>query len=299
MRALLSLSGVDVPPGVDAQVWGADAPPPSTGLEDVEFYVLPYGRGTEGLSLLAHMPRLRVVQTLSAGVEGVRGLVPEDVTLCNARGVHDASTAELAVALLLAAQRDLPAYVHSQAAGRWEPTSTLGLADRTVLILGYGAIGEAVERRLAGFEVDVLRVARRAREGVADLGRLPELLPLADAVVVLVPLTEATRGLVDAAMLRRMKDGALLVNMARGPVVDTGALLAELSSRRLRAALDVTDPEPLPPGHPLWEAPGLLLTPHVGGGTAAMGPRARALVSDQLARWADGRPLRNVISGQY
>ncbi|NHC13481.1 2-hydroxyacid dehydrogenase [Motilibacter deserti] len=298
MRALLSLAGVDVPAGVDAAVWDADGPPPP-GVEDVEFYVPPYGRGPEGMSLLERMPRLRVLQTLSAGVEGVLGLVPDGVTLCNAKGVHDASTAELAVALMLAAQRDLPAYVQAQQAGRWTPTSTVGLADSTVLILGYGAIGEAVERRLAGFEVEVLRVARRARPGVAALEQLPELLPRADVVLVLVPLTAATRGLVDAQLLARMKDGALLVNVARGAVVDTGALLNELASRRLRAALDVTDPEPLPEGHPLWTAPGLLLTPHVGGGTAAMGPRARALVADQLARWAAGEPLRNVITGEY
>ncbi len=168
-----------------------------------------------------------------------------------------------------------------------------------MLLVGYGAIGAAIERRLDGFEVEILRVARRARDGVHDLGELPRLLPQADVVIVVVPLTDQTRGLVDAGFLARMADGALLVNVSRGPVLDTEALIGELGSRRLRAALDVTDPEPLPARHPLWTAPGLILTPHVGGGTAAMLPRARALVSDQLRRFAAGEPLANVITGSY
>jgi phosphoglycerate dehydrogenase-like enzyme len=173
------------------------------------------------------------------------------------------------------------------------------LADRTVLIVGFGSVGAAVEARLAGFECTVLRVARRERDGVADMSALPDLLPRADVVVLTVPMTDETAGLVDKAFLASMPDGALLVNVARGPVVVTDALLAELETGRLLAALDVTDPEPLPPGHPLWSAPGLLLSPHVGGNTSAFLPRARRLVAEQVRRCSSGETLLNVISGDY
>jgi phosphoglycerate dehydrogenase-like enzyme len=168
-----------------------------------------------------------------------------------------------------------------------------------VLLVGYGAIGEAIHDRLRPFEVEVVKVARAAREGVHAIDELPDLLPDADVVILVVPLTAATRGLVDAGFLSRMKGGALLVNVARGPVVDTDALLAELRSGRITAAVDVVDPEPLPDGHPLWSAPGLLLTPHVGGASSAMWPRAHRLVRDQLARYAAGEPLANVMTGEY
>jgi phosphoglycerate dehydrogenase-like enzyme len=168
-----------------------------------------------------------------------------------------------------------------------------------VLLVGYGAIGEAIEARLRPFEVEVVRVARRGRDGVHPIAELPRLLPDADVVILIVPLTAETRGLVDADFLARMKDGALLVNVARGPVVDTDALLAALTSGRLSAAVDVTDPEPLPADHPLWDAPNLLVSPHVGGASSAMWPRAHRLVRDQLHRFADGEPLANVMEGEY
>ncbi|WP_231121872.1 2-hydroxyacid dehydrogenase [Motilibacter peucedani] len=299
MHALLSIDGVDLPDGVTADVWTGEGPLPDR-LDEVEFFVAPYTGGSDATEqALEQLPNLKVVQLLSAGFETVRPLVPEGVLLCNGRGIHDASTSELALALVLAAQRDLPEFVRTQDEGRWEPRRTTGLADRTVLILGHGSIGAALERRLEGFEVEVLRVARTARDGVHGIDELPDLLPGVDIVVVLVPATPQTKGLVDAQLLSRMKDGALLVNVARGSIVDQDALLAELRSGRLRAALDVTDPEPLPEGHALWSAPGLLLTPHVGGGTAAMAPRARSLVEQQLRRWAAGEELANVITGDY
>jgi phosphoglycerate dehydrogenase-like enzyme len=203
------------------------------------------------------------------------------------------------MALMLASLRGLPAFVRAQERGEWVNGERPSLADRTVLIVGYGAIGAALERRLSGFEVDVLRVARTAREGVHGFDSLPELLPHADVVVLIVPLTVETRGMVDAELLARMKDGALLVNVARGPVVDTEALLAELTAERLYAALDVTDPEPLPADHPLWSAPNLLVSPHVGGATSAMWPRSYRLVQAQLERFAAGQPLANVMNGEY
>jgi phosphoglycerate dehydrogenase-like enzyme len=288
-----------VPAGVDVDVYDGTGGLPASA-DDVELWVPPYiGAGPVVRRVIPCLPRLRVLQLLTAGVENVRAFVPNGVVLCNARGVHDASTAELAVALTLASLRGLPDFVRAQEEGRWVPAEHLALADRTVLLLGYGSIGQALERRLDGFEVRILRVARTARDGVAGLDALSELLPQADVVIVLLPMTDATRGLVDEPFLRQMHDGALLVNVARGPIVRTDALLAELESGRLRAALDVTDPEPLPPGHPLWKAPGLLLSPHVGGNTSAFLPRAYRLLSDQLRRFAAGEPLRNVVSGDY
>lgn len=299
MRALLSIEDPEVPDSVSVAVWTGAGELPE-GVEDVEFFVPPYAQGLKPIRrALERMPALRVIQTLTAGIETIRPLVPEGVVLCNGKGIHDDSTAELVLALILAAQRDLADFVRGQARGEWRAHDTPGLADHTVLIVGHGSIGAAVERRLAGFEVDVLRVARRAREGVHDLSALPDLLPRADVVVILLPVTPETRGLVDAGFLAAMRDGALLVNVARGTIVDQQSLLAEVRAGRLRAALDVTDPEPLPPGSPLWTAPGVLVTPHVGGGTAAMLPRAKALVEAQLCRYAAGEPLANVISGDY
>jgi len=289
----------EVPDGLRFEVFRADSERPPPGGDRVELYVPDYTFDPRVVEVLPSLTGLEVVQTLTAGVDHVRPYLPDGVTLCNARGVHDASTAELAVALTLASLRGIADFVRAQDEQRWAFRPYPALADRTVLIVGYGAIGEAIETRLQGFECDVLRVARTARDGVADLSSLPTLLPASDVVVLAVPETDETRGLVDAAFLARMKDRALLVNVSRGPVVDTDALLAELRRGRLRAALDVTDPEPLPEAHPLWSAPGLLISPHVGGATSAFWPRAHALVRDQLRRFAAGEPLRNVMTGAY
>lgn len=266
-------------------------------IDKVVCYVLPYLFDRAPRELLRAMPALRVAQTLTAGYEHVLPYLPAGVTLCNAGRLHDTSTAELAVTLMLAAQRGVPDFVRGQDARQWRHARWPSLADATVLVVGYGGIGAAVERRLAGFEVEVVRVARRPREGVAGVTALPDLLPRADVVVLCVPLTDATRGLVDAGFLAQMRDGALLVNVARGAVVETDALVAEVRSGRLRAALDVTEPEPLPPDHPLWTAPGVLLSPHVGGSSTAFLPRARALIVAQLRRFAAGEPLHYVVAG--
>ncbi|GAA4590711.1 2-hydroxyacid dehydrogenase [Streptomyces violaceoruber] len=271
---------------------------------DCAFYVVPYMKpSTVGVRPLPGMRSVQVVQTLSAGIDHVEpglGHLPAGVRLCNARGVHEASTAELTLALILASLRGIPDFVRAQDRGEWLGGFRPALADRTVLIVGYGSIGAAIEDRVAPFEVaPVVRVARSARTTergpVHPLTELPRLLPQADVVILSTPLTEATRGLAGAEFLARMKDGALLVNVARGPVVDTKALLAELESGRLTAALDVTDPEPLPPGHPLWHAPGIVVSPHAGGPTSAFLPRAERLLVDQLTRFVNREPLRNVI----
>lgn len=285
-------------PQVGVDLYGGGHARPA-GVEDVEFYVPPFLADRSSAAVMEEMPNLRVVQTLTAGVEALRPYVPDGVALCNARGAHDASTAEWVVGAIVAALHDFPRFALAQRDGTWAYQRTDSLAEKTVLIVGYGSIGAAVERRLAGFEVDVWRVARAPREGVAPVGELPRMLPGADVVVLLVPVTADTRGFVDADFLARMKDGALLVNAARGAVVDTDALAVETGSGRLRAALDVTEPEPLPPDHPLWRAPGVFITPHVAGSTPISARRTRLLVRDQVQRYVAGEPLTNVVSGSY
>ncbi|MBO9522822.1 MAG: 2-hydroxyacid dehydrogenase [Nocardioidaceae bacterium] len=282
------------PEGLEVVAGSLDGPDPAD-LERITFYVMPYRVMRDDVAVLKAMPKLEVVQLLTAGYEHLLGDVPAGVTLCNGRGIHSASTAELAVTLILASLRDIPGFVRAQDEHAWTQGFRPALADKTVLILGYGSIGEALEQRLLPFEVDVVRVARTERDGVHAFGDLPSLLPGADVVVVTAPLTEVTRRLVGADVLARMKDGALLVNVARGGIVDTDALLAELTSERLHAALDVVDPEPLPAGHPLWGAPNLLLTPHVGGPSSAFWPRAKRLVTAQLERYVRDEPLDNVV----
>ena len=284
-----------LPTELDVRLWDSDGEPDPDVLERVELYVMPYTFAPITGEVIGRMSRLRVVQTLTAGYEHVLPFLPDGVMLCNARGVHDASTAELAVALTLASLRRIPEFVRAQEREEWAFGMYDALADKTVLIVGYGAVGAAVERRLVPFECDVLRVARTARDGVAGFDALPSLLGRADVVILTVPLTDATRHMVDAEFLAFMRDGALLVNVARGGVVDTNALLAELSAGRLRAAVDVTDPEPPPPAHPLWTAPGLLISPHVGGSSTAFEPRARRLLRAQLERFAADEPLANVV----
>jgi phosphoglycerate dehydrogenase-like enzyme len=260
--------------------------------------LVPRGGAELPPEFLAALPRLRLVQLMSAGAEKFVGRLPEGVVLCNARGAHTPSTAEWAVTAILAAQRGIPHFTREQDAGRWSPRTEHSLVGARVLVVGAGDIGRTIARMLAGFDVDLTFVARHAREGVRSTDDLPELLPHADVVVVIVPVTPQTTGLVDADFLAAMADDALLVNAARGVVVDTDALLAELQSGRLRAAVDVTDPEPLPAGHPLWSAPGLLLTPHVAGAVPDTNERATAAVTDQLRRVLAGEALQNVV-GDY
>jgi phosphoglycerate dehydrogenase-like enzyme len=287
--------------GVEAVPWDIVAEPPRR--DEIELVVPPYIGDRAALKRLAMLPSLRAVQLLTAGYDDVLPMVPPGVVLANAAGVHDASTAELAVGLMLASLRGFPQMVRAQEQGRWVPVGGRpALADKRVLILGYGSIGRAVARRLIGFEVSLTAVASRARGGddlverVHGIDELPELLPQHDVVVTIVPLNDATTGLVDRDFLAAMPDGALLVNVARGRVVDTDALVEATATGRIMAGLDVTDPEPLPDGHPLWRSPGVFITPHVGGDTSAFSPRAARLVREQLTALVQGRPLRNVVN---
>jgi len=291
---------VEPPAGLRYEVvrTGAADDLPASAAE-VELFVPAYQLGPVDRALFERMPRLRVVQTLTAGVDHIRGAVPEGVVLCNGRGIHDTSTAELALTLILASLRGIPEFVRAQDLGRWQPERRESLADKRVLIVGYGQIGAAIEERVRPFEAEVVRVARRPRSGVHGISELPSLLPDADVVVLILPGTAETRHLVDADFLGRMKRNALLVNVSRGSVVDHGALAVALEDGQVRAALDVTDPEPLPEGHPLWRAPNLLVSPHVGGASSAMWPRAYRVVGDQLARFARGEALENQVTGDY
>lgn len=294
-RVLLPWTDLAVPPGLEVTIYDGTAAPPGD-LGDIELYVLPYDSGRAPIELIGSMPSLRAVQSLSAGVDNVLPLVPAGVRLANGKGLHDLSVAEHALALILAAQRDLPRWIRQQDRGVWEREHTASLADSRVLLVGYGSIGKAVERYLLAGEAEVVRVASTARDGVHGIDELPALLPAADIVVLIVPGGEGTRGLLGAAELAALPDGALVVNVGRGTAIDTDALVAEVGTGRLRAALDVVDPEPLPSDHPLWTDPSVLLTPHIAGGSASFYPRAKRLVETQLARFAAGEPLLNVVT---
>jgi phosphoglycerate dehydrogenase-like enzyme len=276
--------------------------PSSSAEPDAEFWVPPFLSSGEVVSLAGRMPSLRVIQLLSAGADAWVGKIPGGVTLCDARGVHDSSTAEWVMTAILSSLRRFDHFARAQAEHRWsyrEVAPTDELAGKRVLIVGAGSIGAALVRRLTPFEVTITLVARSARDGVHGMDELPRLLPEADVVVMLVPLTDQTRGMVDASFLASLRDGALLVNAARGPVADTAALTKELGTGRITAAVDVTDPEPLPAGHPLWSVPGLLLTPHVGGSVRGLLPRAYRLVAEQVARFEAGEDPINQVENGY
>jgi phosphoglycerate dehydrogenase-like enzyme len=255
--------------------------------------------GPLGAAALAAMPGLRVIQLLSAGVEAWLPRVPDGVTLCNGRGVHGGSTAELAVAGILSLVRRLPHFLGEQVAARWSPETTEDIDGKRLLVLGGGDIARRAAAALEVFGATTTFVGRTAREGVHAIDEVPSLLPDADIVVVALPLTNATRHLVDADFLAALPDGAIIANVARGAIVATDALLAELTAGRLRAFLDVTDPEPLPSDHPLWHAPNVVITPHVGGGTRGWERRGFRLVREQLGRYLAGEPLHNVVGHDY
>ncbi|GGP47016.1 2-hydroxyacid dehydrogenase [Saccharothrix coeruleofusca] len=266
---------------------------------DAEVLVPKFLQGTDPAEVFAQLPKLRLVQLLSAGAERFVGRVPEGVLLSTCRGAHGGSTAEWAVGALLSVYRDFPAFERARQERRWDFHPTETLQDKEILVVGAGDLGEQFRRRVEPFGASVTMVGRSARDGVHAVSELPWLLGGFDAVLMVVPLTTETTRMVDAEFLSRMRDGAVLVNAARGAVVDTPALLAELESGRLRAALDVTDPEPLPSDHPLWTVPGLFITPHVAGSCTGSGGRAYRVVAEELARFARGEQPRNLVRGEY
>jgi phosphoglycerate dehydrogenase-like enzyme len=266
-------------------------------IGDADFVVLPY----EGSSLtiqeaIGRMRSVKVIQTLTAGFDNVQPFVPAAVTLCNAAGVHDDATSELAVLLTLSALRDMPRSFKAQQDHHWETYFARSLADKTVLLIGYGNVGKAAEKRLLGFGCKVIPVARTARDHVHAISELPNLIPTADVVMLIVPNNPGTVNLVDAKFLASMKDDSVLVNVARGVVVDTDALVAELKTGRISAALDVTEPEPLPADHPLWSLPNVIITSHNGGEGDVFWNRARTRIHSQFDLWLAGKPLECVIT---
>ncbi|KDN21405.1 phosphoglycerate dehydrogenase [Amycolatopsis rifamycinica] len=274
--------------------WGEPVPPEASKAE-----VLIPGKHPPGEQLWRTLPNLKLIQLLSAGAEDWVGKVPDGVLLSTCRGAHGGSTAEWVVAALLSIYRKLDVFAAAQREGRWERQTAETLQGKRVLIVGAGDLGRHLRRRLEPFDARCTMVGMTAREGVHGVRDLPGLLELHDVVVLMVPLTSRTRGMADAEFLARMRDGAVLVNVSRGAVVDTGALVAELTTGRLRAALDVTDPEPPPPGHPLWTAPGLLLTPHVGGAVRGVRGRSYAVAAAEIARYAGGELPDNLVHGEY
>ena len=285
----------DISNGVVLVEWDMAGASP---LQRIDIVIPPY---LQPIDVLANLDGLDValVQSLTLGYDGVAEILPKNMTFANAASVHETSTAELTLALILASQRALPEFVRAAQAGKWAPVWRPSLADRTVLLVGYGGVGRAIEARLLPFETTVLRLAQHERsdERGRIYGRdaLLELLPIADVVVVAVPLDESTNHLVDAEFLSFMADASLLVNVSRGAVADTDALVAAAQSGRLRLALDVTDPEPLPKGHPLFALENVLISPHVGGMTSAALPRMARLLYRQIERMRRGEEPLNVV----
>lgn len=266
-------------------------------IAKAEFVVLPYeGSSISIAEAINRMSNVKVIQTLTAGFDSVLPFIPQNVTLCNAAGVHDDATSELSVLLTLSVLRDMPRSFKAQLDHHWETYFARSLADKTVVLIGYGNVGKAAEKRLLAFGCKVIPVARTARDHVHAISELPNLIPTADVVMLIVPNNPGTVNLVDATFLASMKDDSVLVNVARGLVVDTDALVAELKTGRISAALDVTEPEPLPADHPLWSMPNVIITSHNGGEGDVFWDRARTRIHSQFDLWLAGRPLECVIA---
>ena len=287
--------GLEAPAGMDFLPTNGELPTPDQYL-DIEFYAPKYMAGKPSYEPILHMPNLKVVQLMMAGYEEALPYMRDGITLCNARGVHDASTAELAIGLAIGVRRGFPQFAKDQAISKWNHQRNPTLVDSKVAVVGYGSIGLEIQSMLAPFHTEVTGFSRSGMNGSRLMSEFDALLPTFDVVILITPLTDETRHLMNARRLSLMKDGSTLINVARGPVVDTDALVAELNSGRISAGVDVTDPEPLPTEHPLWKCPNLIIAPHVGGDSNAFVPRGRQLVMDQLGRISRGEPLINIVS---
>jgi phosphoglycerate dehydrogenase-like enzyme len=288
--AMLDRLAPGIPTGVDLLVWRPGDPASSTVLD---LLVMPYTVSYESLRGLGSI--VRHIQSQSLGYDGASHFVPAGVTFSNAVGVHEAPTAEMAMTLILASQRGWPAVGRNQESQNWDRPTWPGLIGQRVLLIGVGGIGREFEKRIAGFDVELTRVARTARAGIHGIDELPALLPGADIVVLAIPLNDETRGLVDGAFLDQLPHGALVVNVSRGPIVDTAALVEHVRTGAVRSALDVVDPEPLPAGHPLWSLPGSLISPHLGGAVQSMNTRVDPLVLEQIQLLLRGERPKNIV----
>ena len=273
----------------------ANTPVESADLSEITFYVPTYMGGRPALELTKKMPNLKILQMPNAGYDDALEFVKDGMTLCNGRSIHDDSTAELAVGLTIASLRGFADFVRNQDKSSWVHVRNQSINDKRVGIIGFGSIGSTIAKMLSGFSVEVIPFTQSGRDNTIAISNLDKHLPTLDVVILILPLTAESKHLFNAQRLALMKDGALLVNVARGPIVDTNALVKELNSGRITAALDVTDPEPLPSDHPLWRAKGVLISPHVGGNTSAFEKRARRLIESQLQLLAEGKSLNNVI----
>ena len=288
-------SDLIVPAGVELHS-SNDHPLESSDLSDITFYVPSYMGGKTALDFANKMPNLQVLQMPNAGYDDAMAYLRPGLILCNASGVHDASTAELAVGLALASRRGFPFFMQQQLQGTWDHRRFQSLSDSKIGIIGFGSIGQQVAKNLSGFDVEVRGFSKSGRDGSTKIDELDKHLPDLDIVILILPLNAESKQMFSAERLAKMKDGSLIVNVARGPIIDTDALVKELNSGRIYAALDVTDPEPLPQGHPLWSAKNLLLVPHVGGNSTAFEPRGRKLVESQLELLAAGKELKNIVA---
>ena len=295
MRVWTQWSDLSAPEGITL-LSPDNFPLDSADLSQVDMYVPSYTGGIEAFAYAERMPNLKIFQLLYAGYDAAIPYLRPGMLLCNARGVHDASTAELAVGLAIASRRGFAEFIREQATGTWNHRRFPALSDSKVGIIGFGSIGKEVARKLSGFDVSITAFTQSGRDGTVKIDDLDKHLPQLDIVILILPLSDSSRHMFNAARLASMKDGALIVNVARGPIIDTEALIKELNSRRIFAALDVTDPEPLPQGHPLWSAANLIVVPHVGGNSGAFEPRGRALIEAQLHLLAAGNPLEHVVA---
>lgn len=287
-----------IPENLKAVLWDLENDP-ETPLEDIDIAILPYMANPQTLENVRKAPNVKVVQTQTTGFDGMIDLIGDRADINTAAGVHAAATAEMALGLAIASLRGFPQSVRDQQQGRWNPQQWPGLADRTVGLVGVGGIGEEIRKRLEPFEVNLLRFGSTARTDehgeVFATSELAARAPEIEVLILIVPLNDSTRHLVDAQLLAKLPDGATVINVARGPVVDTDAIAAEVASGRLNMASDVFDPEPLPAGHPLWQHPNALVIPHNGGNTKAFFPRMVKLLKKQVQAWAAGNDGENLV----
>ena len=272
------------------------APLDSPRISEITFYVPTYMGGRDALLPIREMPNLQYLQLPNAGFDDAIEFLKPGVTLCNARGVHDMSTAELALGLTISALRGFGHFQNMQQASTWDHKRMNSLADKKVGLLGYGSIGKKFAEMVKPFDVELTAFNRSGSEGAVPISEFDKRLAEFDVVVVIIPANDQSIKFFNKDRLALMKSGALLVNVARGVIVDTAALIAELSKKRIYAALDVTDPEPLPADHPLWKLDNVFITPHVGGNTTAFEPRIRKLVQSQLSLLAEAKPLQNIVA---
>ena len=269
--------------------------PAASQFDAIEFYVPSYMGGLKTIEIIPKMKNLKVVHYNQAGYEDILPHIPQGVSLCNGTGIHDVSTSELAIGLTIAARRGFAEFMDNQKQGIWKRTTKPALADSHVGIIGYGHIGKRIASLLEMFETKVTAFTRSGSDGSIKIAEFDAYLPKLDVIILILPLTPESKNFMNAERIKKMKDGATLVNVARGAIIDTDALVAELHTGRITAGLDVTDPEPLPEGHPLWSAPNVIISPHVGGDSGAFQPRARTMVQQQLQLLSENKPLLNQI----